>query len=130
MGNPFPFTGALNALQNYVHLRDGEKLQHGEREINICGCQLSWDRRRMVTPGRFERPTYSLGNCCSIHLSYGATSRIAASQQVSIMKVQRTKHLGTPLTAHSLTGFCKRKSSPSIRRVVFVMGVLVTRREA
>jgi hypothetical protein len=27
----------------------------------------------MVTPGRFELPTNSLGNCCSIHLSYGAT---------------------------------------------------------
>ena len=27
----------------------------------------------MVTPGRFELPTRSLGNCCSIHLSYGAT---------------------------------------------------------
>ena len=28
----------------------------------------------MVTPGRFELPTFSLGNCCSIHLSYGATT--------------------------------------------------------
>jgi hypothetical protein len=27
----------------------------------------------MVTPGRLELPTRSLGNCCSIHLSYGAT---------------------------------------------------------
>ena len=27
----------------------------------------------MVTPGRLELPTNSLGNCCSIHLSYGAT---------------------------------------------------------
>jgi pantetheine-phosphate adenylyltransferase len=27
-----------------------------------------------VTPGRFELPTRSLGNCCSIHLSYGATA--------------------------------------------------------
>ena len=26
----------------------------------------------MVTPGRLELPTRSLGNCCSIHLSYGA----------------------------------------------------------
>src|ERR1700748_1158671 len=25
-----------------------------------------------VTPGRLELPTNSLGNCCSIHLSYGA----------------------------------------------------------
>jgi hypothetical protein len=30
----------------------------------------------MVTPGRFELPTRSLGNCCSIHLSYGATFKI------------------------------------------------------
>jgi hypothetical protein len=28
---------------------------------------------KLVTPGRFELPTRSLGNCCSIHLSYGAT---------------------------------------------------------
>ena len=27
----------------------------------------------LVAPGRLERPTNSLGNCCSIHLSYGAT---------------------------------------------------------
>ena len=27
---------------------------------------------QMVTPGRLELPTNSLGNCCSIHLSYGA----------------------------------------------------------
>ena len=26
----------------------------------------------VVTPGRLELPTRSLGNCCSIHLSYGA----------------------------------------------------------
>jgi hypothetical protein len=26
----------------------------------------------VVTPGRLELPTNSLGNCCSIHLSYGA----------------------------------------------------------
>ena len=26
-----------------------------------------------MTPGRLELPTRSLGNCCSIHLSYGAT---------------------------------------------------------
>ncbi len=29
--------------------------------------------RIVVTPGRLELPTRSLGNCCSIHLSYGAT---------------------------------------------------------
>ena len=26
----------------------------------------------MEAPGRVELPTRSLGNCCSIHLSYGA----------------------------------------------------------
>ena len=39
--------------------------------------QQIWGRgqflRMMVTPGRLELPTRSLGNCCSIHLSYGAT---------------------------------------------------------
>ena len=29
-------------------------------------------QKGMVTPGRLELPTRSLGNCCSIHLSYGA----------------------------------------------------------
>ena len=33
-------------------------------------------QKEMVTPGRLELPTRSLGNCCSIHLSYGATIRI------------------------------------------------------
>jgi integrase-like protein len=32
---------------------------------------------QVVTPGRFELPTRSLGNCCSIHLSYGATFKIS-----------------------------------------------------
>ena len=31
------------------------------------------DDEEVVTPGRLELPTNSLGNCCSIHLSYGAT---------------------------------------------------------
>jgi hypothetical protein len=29
-------------------------------------------KEEVVTPGRLELPTRSLGNCCSIHLSYGA----------------------------------------------------------
>src|ERR1035437_4961647 len=33
----------------------------------------------MVTPGRLELPTRSSGNCCSIHLSYGATTQIVRS---------------------------------------------------
>ena len=36
----------------------------------------------MVTPGRFELPTRSLGNCCSIHLSYGATFRMNSLQHL------------------------------------------------
>ena len=27
----------------------------------------------MAAPGRFERPTFNLGGCCSILLSYGAS---------------------------------------------------------
>ena len=38
----------------------------------------------MVTPGRLELPTRSLGNCCSIHLSYGATFRINHIQTMMI----------------------------------------------
>ncbi len=42
------------------------------------GANLGWEvgekaGKALVTPGRFELPTRSLGNCCSIHLSYGAT---------------------------------------------------------
>ena len=33
-------------------------------------------QKGVVTPGRLELPTRSLGNCCSIHLSYGAIFRI------------------------------------------------------
>jgi hypothetical protein len=48
------------------------------------------DRRRtlfpraehVVTPGRLELPTNSLGNCCSIHLSYGATFITASTGSV------------------------------------------------
>ena len=36
----------------------------------------------MVTPGRLELPTNSLGNCCSIHLSYGATFITASTGSV------------------------------------------------
>ncbi len=34
----------------------------------------------MVTPGRLELPTRSLGNCCSIHLSYGAMAKFYTQQ--------------------------------------------------
>ena len=36
----------------------------------------------VVTPGRLELPTRSLGNCCSIHLSYGAIFRINNLQMI------------------------------------------------
>ena len=39
-------------------------------------------QKGMVTPGRLELPTRSLGNCCSIHLSYGATYIINDLQAV------------------------------------------------
>ena len=53
--------------------------------IDGCGRQVknSWTGNAnkvavtelcVVTPGRFELPTCGLGNRCSIHLSYGATS--------------------------------------------------------
>ena len=38
--------------------------------------QIGSGRGEVVTPGRLELPTRSLGNCCSIHLSYGATFRM------------------------------------------------------
>ena len=41
--------------------------------------------RKMVTPGRLELPTRSLGNCCSIHLSYGATFRINTLREFCIL---------------------------------------------
>ena len=34
------------------------------------------DRLKMVGLGGFEPPTRSLGNCCSIHLSYSPTITI------------------------------------------------------
>ena len=36
-------------------------------------------KKQVVTPGRFELPARSLGNCCSIHLSYGATFNFSRS---------------------------------------------------
>ena len=43
---------------------------------NLTLRNLGREKRNLVTPGRFELPTRSLGNCCSIHLSYGATFKI------------------------------------------------------
>src|SRR3954470_10281148 len=43
-----------------------------------CGYRPMTRSRRVssfVTPARFERATYGLGNRCSIHLSYGAWTR-------------------------------------------------------
>ena len=46
------------------------KAARSRRRIAACA------QSGVVTPGRLELPTRSLGNCCSIHLSYGATFRI------------------------------------------------------
>lgn len=47
----------------------------------------------MVTPGRFELPTRSLGNCCSIHLSYGAIEAVSSElpQVPAEIKFSRSK---------------------------------------
>ena len=47
------------------------RCEEGKQAAADAGSQ-----NRMVTPGRLELPTRSLGNCCSIHLSYGATFRM------------------------------------------------------
>ena len=43
--------------------------------------------KEMVTPGRLELPTRSLGNCCSIHLSYGATFYIIRSSYRKLLGI-------------------------------------------
>ena len=53
----------------------GELIHESEEDIHVEGDPANPPRKteRLVAPGRLERPTNSLGNCCSIHLSYGAT---------------------------------------------------------
>ena len=53
-----------------------------QRVSQIAGWRFEGSRKRMVTPGRLELPTRSLGNCCSIHLSYGATFRMNILQLI------------------------------------------------
>lgn len=43
------------------------------KKFEIIGAILT---TREVVPGRVERPTKSLGNSCSIHLSYGTIADI------------------------------------------------------
>ena len=47
-----------------------------ERGKEVCRVTKKFYRvakqKGMVTPGRLELPTRSIGNCCSIYLSYGA----------------------------------------------------------
>ncbi len=48
----------------------------------------------MVTPGRLELPTRSLGNCCSIHLSYGATMQIVRGSFRKLLDFSRSALAG------------------------------------
>ena len=50
---------------------DGRSMASFSRGLGLSG---------VVTPGRFELPTRSLGNCCSIHLSYGAMHSCEATR--------------------------------------------------
>jgi hypothetical protein len=67
----------------------------------------------LVTPGRFELPTRSLGNCCSIHLSYGATCR----QDLLVCSLQRQKGGGRfrllPSCSHANLVMLSREGLPS-----------------
>ncbi len=64
--------------------------------------------QKLVTPGRFELPTRSLGNCCSIHLSYGATPGCRSQQ------FQETAGLsGSALAGRGHLSFGAKHSSSS-----------------
>ena len=49
-------------------------------------------QKGMVTPGRLELPTRSLGNCCSIHLSYGATTQRDTMQNSAINRLASLRY--------------------------------------
>ena len=53
----------------------------------------------VVTPGRLELPTRSLGNCCSIHLSYGAIveSPLSICTNISSLTITHFIYLGCVL---------------------------------
>src|ERR1035437_5367894 len=64
----------------HFYRREGARSQN-VRSKEVCRITKKFYRAAMqegmVTPGRLELPTRSLGNCCSIHLSYGATTQRA-----------------------------------------------------
>ena len=67
---------------NILYLGRGVKSKTRQAKLHESSCmkrRLAWQadakgaaKEGVVTPGRLELPTRSLGNCCSIHLSYGA----------------------------------------------------------
>jgi hypothetical protein len=62
-----------------------------------------------VTPGRLELPTNSLGNCCSIHLSYGAT--LLSYTYASAKRIQDAVGLLALLSQAAQSEVAPRKTS-------------------
>jgi hypothetical protein len=96
---------------------------------------LHLDRRRplfrraehVVTPGRLELPTNSLGNCCSIHLSYGATFITAPTGSVyrkvgkgsACLRYDRLKNI--PKKGHPHRDLSTRYASVEMTKGMVVM---------
>jgi hypothetical protein len=73
------YNSAGSRSQNVCFENSGQKGRqnfHYDRIRPSTAELLILPQQDVVTPGRLELPTRSLGNCCSIHLSYGATFRI------------------------------------------------------
>jgi hypothetical protein len=74
-----PWPQALGLLGRSIHVRVETLVSRWKQTIDctpdrytlvaVCGRRFP-DERRLVGLGRVELPTRSLGNCCSIHLSY------------------------------------------------------------
>src|SRR5215471_15723271 len=47
---------------------------------------------KLVGLGGFEPPTRSLGNCCSIHLSYSPTSQVIVARGFGVSALGRHRH--------------------------------------
>src|SRR5262252_1071272 len=47
---------------------------------------------KLVGLGGFEPPTRSLGNCCSIHLSYSPTSEVIVARGFGVSALGRHRH--------------------------------------